>query len=927
VEIFISLSSLLENMKRGIVFLLMLIILISISSFDESQLGEPSYSINLQYAPSDYIRGWINISLINEPVNSLFETNFEDSIRLIDLLKLNNAEEDICIPRDCFSDYSASNASEMKTFNLISKTSKIIGLRLDGNIETINSADFVLESDAVSSCLNQIKIDFLNDGIVDFSNNKVINSLCFSENYGCFDDSQESDEGVIGSSPYCQRIKLYEFPGFRLGAWVKEEVSGNKDLTIAIYNVNGEEVTNCELPASSTEGGEIYCDVDHVINEPEDYYVCIYTDEGTGTYKAKGYYDIENGCGFYGWPTKTETSAYHIFAQGKRFNSVGTLNITNSLQSGETLAGLIQGYILDKYGNMNCVDGCVIPIKFISGEDQEIIIQNLSIKFDIVGLAGKEEKDFYELNETSAIVNADFLILNLDNANFSVPSNYGNITFKLMLDGVEIFSKKISIEKVPIIKRIEPTKTASAFPTEFKVVVGASETIIKYQWDFGDGKTKTTTTNKVTHTYNSTGTYKMEIVVTDANQRSSNRIFDMVVESPKELINSMLTKKQQDLTNIKIQLNELNSFSKESLNEILDIESLNEQLKEIQTANASASSEQNYNDIMATLLYLKIPESISLSKEADSISFYPDKSVINLEILEVIGGGKYNSNNEDNYRDSILSWNQQNMETKITLKEFSAIYEEFEESLLKVFELKITKKTSLDYNPYLILLKLDDIKFKENYPTTEESGYFYMDLENSEERIIFSTTEEINFVDLSAFISPEISKLPVISTSIFDKEEKGWKWALFILIVFLLVLIGTVVYIVLQIWYKKKYETYLFKNRNKLYNLITYIQNAKRGGLKNKEISTKLKKAGWGSEKVRYVMRKYAGQRTGMFEIPVKNFFDKFKKSAGNSNHRFRHMPVRRNFNLKKTRRFEQGNVKRRFFKNNSKSKRNLRQK
>ncbi|HUS50008.1 MAG TPA: hypothetical protein VMZ91_07575, partial [Candidatus Paceibacterota bacterium] len=438
------------------------------------------------------------------------------------------------------------------------------------------------------------------------------------------------------------------------------------------------------------------------------------------------------------------------------------------------------------------------------------------------------------------------------------------------------------------------------------------------------------TTNKVTHTYDSTGMYKIGVTVTDSNQRSSNRIFDVVVGSPKEMINNLLTKKQNNLANIKIQISEFEPFSRESLNEILDTESLNEKLKEIQTANASASSEQDYNEIMATLLYLKIPELIVSSGGANLISFYPDKDVINLEILKVIGGGEYNSNNEENYRDAVLSWNQKNMETKVTLKEFSAIYEESEESLLKVFELKISKKESLDYDPYLILLKLSNIKFKESYPTIEESGYLYMDLENSEEIIVFSTTEEINFVDLPAFISPKISKLPVISKGIFDKEERGWKWALFILIVFLLVLIGAVVYIVLQMWYKKKYENYLFKNRNKLYNLITYIQNAKKSGLKNSEISSKLRKAGWDSEKVRYVIRKYAGKRTGMFEIPVLNLFEKFKKGTGNSNNKFRNIPAQRNLNLYGNKRFQKGNVKRRFFKsnnNNKKSGGNLTQK
>ena len=99
------------------------------------------------------------------------------------------------------------------------------------------------------------------------------------------------------------------------------------------------------------------------------------------------------------------------------------------------------------------------------------------------------------------------------------------------------------------------------------------------------------------------------------------------------------------------------------------------------------------------------------------------------------------------------------------------------------------------------------------------------------------------------------------------------------MIILFLVIVGVVTYIVLQQWYKKKYENYLFKNRTNLYNMVTYVNNAKKRGLKRGKIAANLKKAGWSAEKVRYVMKKYAGKRTGMIEIlPVKNILKKIKK-------------------------------------------------
>ena len=80
-------------------------------------------------------------------------------------------------------------------------------------------------------------------------------------------------------------------------------------------------------------------------------------------------------------------------------------------------------------------------------------------------------------------------------------------------------------------------------------------------------------------------------------------------------------------------------------------------------------------------------------------------------------------------------------------------------------------------------------------------------------------------------------------------------------------IVGVGVYVILQEWYKKKYENHLFKKRNDLYNLMIYITEEKKKDSSDKEIYSRLKKSGWSSEQVNYVLRKHAGRRTGMLEI------------------------------------------------------------
>ena len=56
------------------------------------------------------------------------------------------------------------------------------------------------------------------------------------------------------------------------------------------------------------------------------------------------------------------------------------------------------------------------------------------------------------------------------------------------------------------------------------------------------------------------------------------------------------------------------------------------------------------------------------------------------------------------------------------------------------------------------------------------------------------------------------------------------------------------------------------------------MHNTKNKGLSNSEISSKLRKSGWRQEQVAYVMKKYAGKRTGLAEIPIDKILGRNKR-------------------------------------------------
>lgn len=343
-------------------------------------------------------------------------------------------------------------------------------------------------------------------------------------------------------------------------------------------------------------------------------------------------------------------------------------------------------------------------------------------------------------------------------------------------------------------------------------------------------------------------------------------------------VNATLQEKIDKLNSIKATIAGFDSFIQKALNETLKINETETKLNGLKKAyeNSSATDAQ----ILANLSNITIPNSVYKSESSDRLTFFSNKSDINLGVLESIGAGTYEAGQEDDYINAILFWNQENIETKINFTELSAVYNTSNKVLVKIFDVNITKKKALDYAPFFIIKKLDKLTFKENYGEKESGIYFYISIPESKKTISFLTTEDIEFSNLPAFTVPPLNKLNFSEGGYepFSDQTKKSKWIIFLLIIVLLIIIGIITYVSLHAWYKKRYEKYLFKDKNDLYNLATYITTSKAKGLNNDQINENLKKARWNSEQIRYAMRKYAGKNTGMLEIPLKKALDKKEK-------------------------------------------------
>jgi hypothetical protein len=861
-------------MKRAVILGVFLIFVISLASASYS-VGNLSHSIETDYGPSMTLRGWVNMSFNKEPGNSMFTDSLGNSISLLSLLRNNTGFTPVCNVKNCSSDYEVSGASGTKTFTLDENETGVVGFQLTGNIIEINSLNFNLTSSAGQSCKNQVEVDLLNDGKSEVRNTKVSSISCSAGlDYGCFNSTKSTEEYDLSNTVYCQKINLTEAPGFKVGAWVKRVGAGSGDVLMVLHN-GTKEFTSCTIDDAiiTSSGSEVSCVINYSLTGPREDYICIFSNEA-GQFKIRGNDNPSKMCGFYGTPVKTPSAAYQIFAEPRGFGSVGTLEVKNNLSSGESLSSMIRGYIINRYGSLNCTGGCVIPMKVKSNVNgQSVTLNGLALSYR-KDSGPTTKSDFNDITEIPPKIDMGFQKIYFDNAKFFMPSTYSNITYEMSFDGDDIFEEEITITKVPTVKDVYPDTAALGYPITIRAEVEKAEAnITDYEWDF-DGDVKRTTTNQVIYTFGSLGKHNLTVTVKDKKLKSSSSDFVIEVLTPETQINKSVTEIRKSITSIKAKISTYPVFTQTVLREELDLANAETIFEDIEKTYKNASTESDYLALINKISSINLPKSVELTETSDSLPFFPSRENIDLGVLESVSNDSYDADKEEQYVEAVLSWNLNNVDVKVSYDGISGIRDTGQYSLVKVFEITVGEKAALSSNPYLVIRNMENLKFKEDYGEIEDSGYYFITLEPGTNSVVFSTTEEeANFVNLPAFVSPKISELKIVNICEGEGCESKFKWLYLSVGLILLIIIAYFIYALLYNWYKNKYEAHLFTNRNNLFNLVTYINSEKINGVPENEILKNLKKAKWNSEQITYAMRKYAGKRTGMFELPLLGLF------------------------------------------------------
>jgi PKD repeat protein len=825
-----------------------------------------SHDLKINYMGGETIKGVLNISFDNERVDSLFTSNFDGNISLMKLLEANKfveGENFNCNNLGCIEQYSLG----ANTNKILLDNKKVLGLQVKGN--DIKSVDFnfVVESKQGETCSGPLLIDLLADDEYKLGSNNYIDQICALADYGCFDKTlgEYSDVKIGINEEKCEIVTVNAAPAYRAGASVSKVGTKRGELEIIMYK-DDDFLDSCIL--DDPDGVED-CVIEVGSTVKSNFSVCV----------------LNTGIADYVIRTETEGKVcgsggrdFEIFAKPLKFNQ-SSINVNRIVFDDGYIDISLEEYVMEYLESMYEVnsDGgvvcnpCVIPIGF-NGPPQNLNFIDIGVEF-VDGqdtIVGGQYNKIYLVGITEARVSSDEIKLDLGLANFRIPVTSEEDEFKLLLNDETVFKEDIIIEK-SFSFDIDQGFVFLGVNTEFSII--SEFDIESSRWDFGDGSAPVVVSGgKVNHRYIDSKKYDLEVEVTRKDGKSASKIFKIIAGNPKESANVTIKEYKKNMAIIDSQIEDLSSWIREDVRIIIAYGQLSNRIFELENSFSIAESDEDYTKVMNGLLELDVPSSV----------FYSVQSIVPISVgyeniyeryVEEISGEEVK--NSEELRKNIVGWIEKNYDINIESKVVSTLIDGEKEDLLTEFSFDIVPKKGGEGNLF-IDYPFESIDFQQEYgqrSVGEGAGTAIL-ISGSGKIVNFFIKGRIDVRTLGAYISPEIMGFSNIEKKPFcfpgDKDcEPQFPRAKFIIWIGILLVVVLIVYVILQEWYKKHYEGHLFKDKNELYNLINFIYNSRTAGLKDIEISKKLRKVGWKKEKIRYAFKKIDGKRTGMWEIPL----------------------------------------------------------
>ena len=875
---------------------LVLAIIVLSAGFSLASFSYKNNNIRTSYSAGERISGTLNISFSSEFADSRLTSNFNGSIKLIELLRANQLTEKVdysCTYPGCVDSY-ITLGSAAGGMSLSSGSPGFVGFKINGEEIEVTSLKFSVASSANKSCSRQLLIDVLdkNESFVHSMKNTGI--ACGSESFGCYSEANTNPIFAdISTEFYCEKINLPVAAAFKLGAIVKNVTDSDTpgDLKMNLQNLNGEVLDECILPKHSTTVEQLGCIVNYSVSSSRDYFICISAvdsgDPDSDRYQIKTE-EKSPMCG-----TSTGGEPYNIdfsiFAKPVEFAAVGTLDVTGALfeelnfELGSSLAEYVNSYLNAVY-QRNCSGGCIIPFK-LAGISQGVTFSNAQIKFKKGATPNIERSDenFYKFEKDKVkVTTLKPINLEMSHAGFTIPLGSNASRFYLYLNNISVLPVPINISISPSFGfDILPKTVLVGAKTNFQAITSAD--IIASTWNFGDGGTKTSSGKTASHRYmmGSQNSYVVEVELTRNDGVKARNSFVVNVGSLRTSAEGLVAEYESRIGNLSSQINALTPFAANNIKNKFNITGMQASIAAVRRSLGNASSDSDYSEIINDALAINPPASIGISEEGKSIPLSFGLENIDVRYIEQISETTLGSDSaRSDLKKAISGWLESNYDAKLDYNVISETNDNDEKvPILTDFKVSLVKKPGADESAdqaYLIInYPRESINFLGNYSDRTVGSGAYISVEDSK-NIEFILSGSVGISSLGLYLSPQISQLISAEGAPFA-EKGGFNWGRFVFWIFVLLIVAFAVYIALQEWYKRRYESYLFKNPVDLYNIITFIHNSRKNGLNDIEIAKKLKNAGWKGEQITYAFNKLDGKRTGMYEIPIFRFLEQRK--------------------------------------------------
>ena len=861
-------------MKQPLNFFICLFILVVISTpMTVASVTLHNESIVRTYVGGATIQGIINISFSQEPADAMLSSLIPGGMSLLEFLQAANTKSGTdysCNIQSCEKTYVSTDETA-STAN-IGEDDQAIGFVLYGKDVTIQTADFLIASEVPESCSPQLNILALDENESMIANSEYVpnKARCQKSTTGCF--SSDLDQGdykfvTLSTTNYCNNVTLDPAPAYYFETDLRA-VANTSSLVMKLFGTETESLGSCTTPVSGIGEQKIGCIINKSITKQGSYFMCISAKESKNEYEIR-FETQDEICGGAG-VGRTTSGDYELHAIPLPYAPLVNISLARSYKSStaNNLAQVADQY-LEKVYARDCSAGCVIPFSF-GGIAQILSFQNVSMVY-VAEENYITDRTLYIVDRQDPILTSNRpLSLDIAAAKFILPLTAKWARFNFNIGNKNLLGTDLLLNVTPGFDfDIAPRFALPGVKTTFSVIT--SENISEVVWDFGDGSKINVNGTSVAHLYLTGSNYTIRVTLKNTAGVSVTRQSDIIIGDPKESFSYLFNATQAAVRNISLRIALLPSNLQPVVNNKLNTSLLDAEIKKIQGDSLQAVNTSEYDLLVQKLLSLSIPSDVAVG-ESGKVPIILGLDKIDTEFVQALANTSVPQDQEDILRENLIDWNRRSYGGDVSFSVISVSDKNGERTpLLTHFVVTPEAKVMASESIYFVIDRpLESIIFLGNpdVRSLTSDSVSGVAVSYTAQPIEFYLEDSIQYQDLGAHFVPALDVLgDYREREQIQPKEYPTGWVVFWLVS--LILFTSIMYIILQEWYKRHYENYLFRNPDDLFNILTFIDNSRASGMEDNIVRRNLNGSSWTREQISYAFKKIDGKRTGMFEIPI----------------------------------------------------------